>query len=234
MVPIDGPVRAVSGCSARRASRSRGRSTGTPGWRRARAAPPRVAAKNRHNLVCIAAFLLTRWLCITLLCCCPGPPDLHSQFGAPAVAPRHRGLLLSFGWFLLVDRAGAARARARRAARSTTAASGATSATGRSRRPYVQPSTAPRSRPRSGGRSASTDRPRVFDDGCFLTERSFTTIGDGCTLNAGSVVQCHSQEDGAFKSDRSLSARASRSGSMPSSITACPSATAPCSNRTPS
>lgn len=27
------------------------------------------------------------------------------------------------------------------------------------------------------------------------------TIGDHCTLNAGSVVQCHSQEDGAFKSD---------------------------------
>jgi non-ribosomal peptide synthetase-like protein len=42
---------------------------------------------------------------------------------------------------------------------------------------------------------------RVFDDGCFLTERSFTAIGDGATLNAGTVIQCHSQEDGAFKSD---------------------------------
>ena len=29
------------------------------------------------------------------------------------------------------------------------------------------------------------------------------TLGDDCTLNAGSVIQCHSQEDGAFKSDRS-------------------------------
>jgi acetyltransferase-like isoleucine patch superfamily enzyme len=44
---------------------------------------------------------------------------------------------------------------------------------------------------------------RVFDDGCVLTERTFVTIGDRCTLNAGSVIQCHSQEDGAFKSDRS-------------------------------
>ncbi|MEU9198497.1 Pls/PosA family non-ribosomal peptide synthetase [Streptomyces sp. NPDC048332] len=44
---------------------------------------------------------------------------------------------------------------------------------------------------------------RVFDDGCFLTERTMVTIGDGCVLNTGSVVQCHSQEDGAFKSDRS-------------------------------
>ncbi|MFF3658717.1 Pls/PosA family non-ribosomal peptide synthetase [Streptomyces olivochromogenes] len=44
---------------------------------------------------------------------------------------------------------------------------------------------------------------RVFDDGCFFPERTLVTIGDDSTLNAGTVVQCHSQEDGAFKSDRS-------------------------------
>jgi non-ribosomal peptide synthetase-like protein len=43
---------------------------------------------------------------------------------------------------------------------------------------------------------------RVFDDGCYLTERTLTTIGDDVVLNAGSKVQCHSQEDGTFKSDR--------------------------------
>jgi non-ribosomal peptide synthetase-like protein len=43
---------------------------------------------------------------------------------------------------------------------------------------------------------------RVFDDGCSIPERTLATIGDGCTLNAGSVLQCHSQEDGSFKSDR--------------------------------
>ena len=42
---------------------------------------------------------------------------------------------------------------------------------------------------------------RVFDDGASLPERSFATIGDHVTLNAGCVIQCHSQEDGAFKSD---------------------------------
>ncbi|MEV7863938.1 Pls/PosA family non-ribosomal peptide synthetase [Streptomyces hirsutus] len=42
---------------------------------------------------------------------------------------------------------------------------------------------------------------RVFDDGCYLTERTLTAIGDESTLNAGSKVQCHSQEDGTFKSD---------------------------------
>ncbi|MFF3248978.1 Pls/PosA family non-ribosomal peptide synthetase [Streptomyces sp. NPDC002870] len=44
---------------------------------------------------------------------------------------------------------------------------------------------------------------RVFDDGCSLPERTLVTIGDDSTLNAGTVIQCHSQEDGAFKSDRS-------------------------------
>lgn len=44
---------------------------------------------------------------------------------------------------------------------------------------------------------------RVFDDGCFFPERTLVTVGDDSTLNAGTVMQCHSQEDGAFKSDRS-------------------------------
>ncbi|WP_205761621.1 Pls/PosA family non-ribosomal peptide synthetase [Arthrobacter mobilis] len=44
---------------------------------------------------------------------------------------------------------------------------------------------------------------RVFDDGCSFPERSLVTIGSRCTLNAGSAIQCHSQEDGMFKSDHS-------------------------------
>jgi serine acetyltransferase len=42
---------------------------------------------------------------------------------------------------------------------------------------------------------------RVFDDGCSIAERTLVTIGDECTLNAGSVIQCHSMEDGIFKAD---------------------------------
>lgn len=42
---------------------------------------------------------------------------------------------------------------------------------------------------------------QVFDDGCGIPEKSLVTIGDHCTLNAGSVIQCHSMEDGAFKLD---------------------------------
>ena len=44
---------------------------------------------------------------------------------------------------------------------------------------------------------------RVFNDGCAMTERSLVTIGDDCTLNETSWIQCHSQEDGTFKSDYS-------------------------------
>jgi non-ribosomal peptide synthetase-like protein len=42
---------------------------------------------------------------------------------------------------------------------------------------------------------------RVFDDGCAIAERTLVTIGDHCTLNAGSVIRCHSMEDGIFKAD---------------------------------
>ncbi|MET7286616.1 Pls/PosA family non-ribosomal peptide synthetase [Streptomyces sp. NPDC005573] len=42
---------------------------------------------------------------------------------------------------------------------------------------------------------------RVFDDGCYMTDRTLAAVGDECTLNAGSKIQCHSQEDGTFKSD---------------------------------
>jgi len=43
---------------------------------------------------------------------------------------------------------------------------------------------------------------RLFDDGCIIPEKSLVTIGDDCTLNMVSRIQCHSQEDGAFKCDR--------------------------------
>ena len=42
---------------------------------------------------------------------------------------------------------------------------------------------------------------RVFDAGSNLTERSLVEIGDDVTLNEGCVIQAHSLEEGAFKSD---------------------------------
>jgi non-ribosomal peptide synthetase-like protein len=43
---------------------------------------------------------------------------------------------------------------------------------------------------------------RLFDDGCGILERTMVTIGDDCTLNKGSIIQPHSQEDAGFKTDR--------------------------------
>ena len=41
---------------------------------------------------------------------------------------------------------------------------------------------------------------RLFDDGSAMSEKNMVTIGDDVTLNAGCIIQCHSQEDDAFKS----------------------------------
>jgi non-ribosomal peptide synthetase-like protein len=42
---------------------------------------------------------------------------------------------------------------------------------------------------------------RLFDDGSGMAEKNLVTIGDDVTLGAGSFIQCHTQEDYAFKCD---------------------------------
>src|SRR5882724_11779186 len=43
---------------------------------------------------------------------------------------------------------------------------------------------------------------RVLDDGAHISDPSLTAIGDESVLNCRSEIQCHSQEDGTFKCDR--------------------------------
>jgi non-ribosomal peptide synthetase-like protein len=45
---------------------------------------------------------------------------------------------------------------------------------------------------------------RLFDDGAGIPEKTLVTLGDDVVLNAGSVIQCHSLEDGTFKSDHTV------------------------------
>jgi non-ribosomal peptide synthetase-like protein len=45
---------------------------------------------------------------------------------------------------------------------------------------------------------------RLFDDGAGMSEKNIVTLGDNVILNAGSYIQCHSQEDYAFKSDATI------------------------------
>jgi len=42
---------------------------------------------------------------------------------------------------------------------------------------------------------------KVYDAGCSLTDRTLTEIADCANLNAGSVLQAHSPEEGVFRSD---------------------------------
>ena len=43
---------------------------------------------------------------------------------------------------------------------------------------------------------------RVFDDGCYMTERTLSPSATTAPSTPAASIQCHSQEDGAFKSDR--------------------------------
>ena len=165
-----------------------------------------VAAKNRHNLVSIALLLLSRWFHFTLVVALARfALDLHAQFGAVAIAAfGTANLLLTYTYFVLLDRT-----VRWLAAWKPHGVSIYDHAFWRHERywkvaadTYIQ---------RLNGTPLKNGLWRVlgvrvgrrlFDDGCLMTERLFVTIGDYCTLNERSVVQCHSQENDAFKSDQ--------------------------------
>lgn len=164
-----------------------------------------LAAKNRHNAGTMGLYLLVRWVyafVVTLVV--SGSAELYTSVGASAVALGNvLVLLVSAAYFVLVERAVISSHPP-----GPLFCSIYDLRFWRRERFWKVPSElflkAFDGTPFKGliwrllgvriGR-------RVFDDGCFLTERTMVTIGDGATLNTGSVVQCHSQEDGTFKSD---------------------------------
>ncbi|MBC3195051.1 AMP-binding protein [Pseudonocardia sp. C8] len=209
MVPIDGPVRSgvgLLGSPSFEIPRSVERDTGLE-------LPPaelrrRLASKNVHNAGSIVLRLLVRWLHLAgVLMLTTGAFDLSRTYGVWAFLPVPAAILLfTVVFFVLVERA--------TEHLQTLAPNGCSiydRTFWRHERAWKVPSES--YFPAFDGTpfkcvlwrllGVRIGR-RVFDDGCFLTERSFTAIGDGCTLNAGSIVQCHSQEDGAFKSDRTV------------------------------
>lgn len=42
---------------------------------------------------------------------------------------------------------------------------------------------------------------RLYDAGVSIPEKTLVAIGDDCAFNEGTALQCHSLEDGTFKSD---------------------------------
>jgi non-ribosomal peptide synthetase-like protein len=207
MVPIDGPVRQGVGLLGspsfeipRSVDRDSRLAVGPEQRRRG------VAAKNRHNLVSIGLLLLSRWLYVALVVLLARVAlQLHPQFGPSAIAVLGVAeLLLTFVYFVALDgtvRKLAAlrphgvsiydRAFWRHERYWKVAADG-----------YVQLLNGTPFKAAVWRALGMRVGRRLFDDGCLVTERVFLTIGDHCALNERSVVQCHSQENDAFKSDR--------------------------------
>ncbi|WP_328867912.1 Pls/PosA family non-ribosomal peptide synthetase [Streptomyces sp. NBC_00304] len=165
-----------------------------------------LAAKNRHNAASMGLYLMARWcyaFVVTLVM--SGAAELYTSVGATAIALGNVLLVVvSAGYFVMVERLVTAfhppgplfcsiydrrfwrRERFWKVPSET----------------YLRVFDGTPFKSliwRSLGVRIGRE---VFDDGCYLTERTMVTIGDRATLNAGSVVQCHSQEDGAFKSAR--------------------------------
>jgi non-ribosomal peptide synthetase-like protein len=164
----------------------------------------RLAAKDRHNAVTIGLFLLVQWLFVfgvTMLAA--GAINLYPSLGA-AVFAGATVLTVAFStvYFALVERA---------------------ATLFRDLRPmycsiyepyfwwherYWKLGTQPNILDGTPFKGLAWRLlgvkigKRVFDDGGRIVEKTLVTLGDDCTLNARSLIQPHSQEEGTFKSDR--------------------------------
>jgi non-ribosomal peptide synthetase-like protein len=166
----------------------------------------RLIAKNKHNAVTMGLYLLVRWIyAFVVTVVLSIAVTIYPAFGALAIPLVNVViLLLSVVYFVLVERAVAGLQALKPSGCSMYDLS-----FWRHERFWKVPAVAYLQAFNGtpfksmlwralGVRIGS----KVFDDGCGLVEKTFVTIGDNCTLNAGSIIQCHSQEDGAFKSDR--------------------------------
>jgi non-ribosomal peptide synthetase-like protein len=168
----------------------------------------RLAAKNRHNIASIGWCLLTRWMYVFLVVVLTGiAMEFYSSLGVAAIALELVSAAL-FGvlYWVLVERV----------------------VTGFKPLPVVycslyQPAMWRHERywkvPSIGYVVAFAGTPfinviyrllgtqvgrRVFNDGAHIPERTLAAVGDDCMLNEMSAIQCHSQEDGTFKTGHSV------------------------------
>jgi non-ribosomal peptide synthetase-like protein len=166
----------------------------------------KLAAKNKHNLVTQGLFLLAEWtLSFVLVLLFLGAGSVHGAFGVSAYAwALMLALFITTGYRVLLDRASTLFEKLQPQQCSIY-------------EPYFW------SHERFWKLMVLKNQlaifngtpfksfawrllgvrigKRVFDDGCYISEKTMVAIGDGCTLNAGSVIMPHSQEDGVFKSD---------------------------------
>ena len=210
MVPISGKVRenvGLLGSPAFEIPRSVDRDSSFDHLKEGDGLRRRLAAKNRHKFATIMWCLFTRWLFVFLLTVLLGMAgDFYASLGAAAILLQFLlSAVLGIAYWVLVDRM----VRGFKPL-PVLFCSIYEPAMWRHERYWKVPST--------GYLAAFAGTPfinmiqrrvgvrigrRVFNDGCGMTERSLVTVGDDCTLNEASTIQCHSQEDGTFKSDYS-------------------------------
>ncbi|MFF3907906.1 Pls/PosA family non-ribosomal peptide synthetase [Streptomyces sp. NPDC001848] len=208
MVPVDGPIRegvGLLGSPSFEIPRSVLRDSRFDRLRTGEVFRRGLAAKNRHNAATMGWYLLVRWIYVLgAILLAAGAADTYSLVGAPAFALADVLLLVfTVVYFVLVER--------------VVIASHPPGALYCSiydsrfwwRERYWKVPSESYFRLFNGTPFKSVIwrllgvriGHRVFDDGCYMSERRMVTIGDACTLNAGSAIQCHSQEDGTFKSE---------------------------------
>jgi non-ribosomal peptide synthetase-like protein len=211
MVPVDGEVRegvGLLGSPSFEIPRSVERDSRFDHLKSADELRLRLAAKNKHNAVTMGLYLLMRWIYffgVTLLASVAA--DLYHSLGASVIALANvLVVLFSVVYFVLVERAVTGFQalkplycsiyepcfwRHERYWKVTASTE------------YIQVFNGTPFKNVIWRLLGVRIGSRVFDDGCFLPERSLVTIGNDCTLNARTRIQCHSQEDGTFKSGRS-------------------------------
>ncbi|MEV4603459.1 Pls/PosA family non-ribosomal peptide synthetase [Amycolatopsis sp. NPDC049253] len=210
LVPVDGPVRenvGLLGSPSFEIPRTVARDHQFDHLRTGDEFRRRLAAKNRHNAGTAVMFLLVRWLYFFgVMLLGWASVELYPRFGVSAVALASvAALLFSAVFFTLVERASILihplrplycsiydrrfwrHERFWKAAASTV---------------YVQALNGTPFKNLAWRMLGVKVGRRVFDDGAAMPEKTLVTFGDEATLNVGSHVQCHSQEDGAFKADR--------------------------------
>jgi non-ribosomal peptide synthetase-like protein len=208
MVPVDGPIRedvGLLGSPSFEIPRTVERDSHFVQRAHAPDVPRRLAAKNRHNLATIGFSLLSHWF-FAFVTFVVGfvTADLYQAWGARAVAASTVFLLVFVVLYsVLVERASTGFRGLRpaycsiydkqfwqveRFFKHTADAIIVLNGT-----PFKAPVL------RLLGMRVGK---RLFDDGCGFAEKNLVSIGDDVTFNLGSNLQCHSQEDYAFKSDR--------------------------------
>ncbi|WP_424347172.1 Pls/PosA family non-ribosomal peptide synthetase [Kocuria sp. CH-021] len=206
MVPLDGPVRQGVGLlgsppfeiprSVRRDIEIRDRTTGAD----LRAG---LRGKNKHNAVTLLLFLLSRWILVAVaLLVASYAVALHSLYDVLAVSGAFVVLFaFTLGFLILIERASLGFRRL-----DPLFCSIYDARFWRHERFWkfivegvVEVFNGTPFKPVVWRLLGVRMGKRVFDDGCFFPEKTIVTVGDGCTLNARALVQCHSMEDGAFK-----------------------------------